>query len=101
MQFKLRKDIANGRYFVKLELTEFTESDREKSTKFGAPKLLIRMSDGSSGNVAVTSINRLLPFGFYDQDEASQYAESLKGQITELKKEWNQLQDSWSDEEIL
>lgn len=41
------------------------------------------------------------PFGFYNQEEADQYADNLKVQIAEIKKKWNSLEDSWSNEEVL
>lgn len=101
MQFKLKKEIKNGRYFVSIELTEYNDHDKAKSTKFGTPMLFLKISDGRNAKLPITSISRLSPYGFYTQDEADQYAENIKEQILILKKEWSSLEDLWSDEEVL
>lgn len=101
MQFRLTKEIHRGRYFVNLELTEFTSNDEGKSLKFGTPKLIIRMANGNNGEIPVNTLQKISPFGFYTQEEADQYVDFLKTQVANLKKEWNSLEDSWSDEEIL
>ena len=101
MQFKLKKEIKNGRYFVGIELTEYTEQDRTKAIKFGSPVILVKISDGRDVKLPLSSLQKLSPYGFYTQDEANQYAENLKEQVLTLKKEWSSLEDSWSDEEVL
>lgn len=101
MQFRLVKEIIKGRYFVKLELTEFTPLDQSKTLKFGEPKLEVRLANGNNIEIPVNTLSRVAPFGFYNQEEADQYVESLKVQVANLKKEWNSLEDSWSDDEIL
>lgn len=101
MQFRLRKQIKNGRYFVDIELTEYTDLDRAKSIKFGVPHLSLKLNDGRDAKVPITTMNKVPPYGFYTQEEAEQYNQNLKNEVLILKKEWNSLEDSWSDEEIL
>ncbi len=101
MQFKLKKELISGRYFVRVELTEYNDQDKARATKFGIPNLKLRQSNGGFANYSITVTSKVEPFGFYNQDEADQYADSLKAQITELKQKWNSLEDSWSNEETI
>jgi hypothetical protein len=101
MQFKLTKTLANGRYFLKIELVEFSDLDKRLAQKFGSPVINIRRPEGSFVNVAITTLQDHPPFGFYKLEEAEQYADSVKKQILAIKSRWLTLQDTWTNEEIL
>jgi hypothetical protein len=101
MQFKIKKELTSGRYFVRVELSDYSDADKEKVKIFGEPTLIIKYTDGREIKGKISAVSAFPPFGFYTQQEADQYVESLKLQISELKKNWDTLKDSWSNEEIL
>jgi hypothetical protein len=101
MQFKLKKELIVGRYFVQVELTEYDELDKAKAAKFGIPSIMVKVKNGSNIPARITQLEIYDPFGFYNQEEADQYVDNLKTQITTLKQKWNSLEDSWSNEEVL
>jgi hypothetical protein len=101
MKFKIINDLSAGRYFVKAELTELTDNDKEKAEKFGFPQITMKLPNGKEHPVRITQLNRIESYGFYNQEEADEYSDLLKGQIIELKAKWELLKDSWSKEEEL
>jgi hypothetical protein len=101
MKFKIINDLSSGRYFVKAELTELTENDKEKAEKFGFPQITIKLINGKEAPVRITQLNRIDSYGFYNQEEADEYSNWLKTQIIDLKDKWSLLKDSWSKEEEL
>ena len=100
MKFKIKKELIGGRYFVTAQVTEYSEHDQEKALIFGEPSLVIKYKDGRDMNRKISSLS-IEPFGFYTQEEADQYVEKLKSQITELKIKWETLKDNWSNEEVI
>ena len=101
MQFKIKKELSGGRYFVRLELQEWTDNDENKAITFGVPTILIKLENGKETQCRVNMVSRYVPYGFYTQEEADHYTENLKLKIVELKKKWETLKDSWSNEEII
>lgn len=101
MQFKISKTLVGGRFFVRVETTDFTEADQAKANTFGEPTLLVKLENGKEYQGRIKAVGKLPPYGFYQQEEADQYAENLKLQISELKKRWDNLKDTWSNEEII
>ncbi len=101
MQFKLTKELIEGRYYVKAKLTEFTELEKSKAKKFGIPTLTLKSSSGVDFRPKITTLAQYEVYGFYKQDEADQYAENIKQQISDLKTKWENLEDTWSNEEAL
>lgn len=101
MQFKLMKELKDGRFFVRAVMTEFTTEDGEKTKKFGIPTLTIRLENGGSAAIRVNLLERYNPFGFYKQEEADQYALNLREQIITLKHKWDSWRDTWSNEETI
>jgi len=101
MKFIIRRSLIGGRYYVKAELIELTETDKEKSSKFGFPLLQIKYSNGKDIPTRIVQINNLDSYGFYNQNEADEYADLLKNQIQLIKSEWEKLEDNWSKEEEL
>ncbi|HLO60329.1 MAG TPA: hypothetical protein VK179_16380 [Bacteroidales bacterium] len=101
MQFRIKKELKEGRYYVIIELSEFTESDKEKFKIFGEPTIVIKTETGKDSKSRVTRFPSISPYGFYKQEEADQYVENLKIQIKELRERWDNLKDTWSNEEII
>jgi hypothetical protein len=101
MQFKLKKELISGRYFVRIELTEFNDQDKAKIAKFGVPIILLKSKIGNNVPAMVNQLLAYEPFGFYNQEEADQYASNLKSQIADLRQKWDTLEDTWSNEEVL
>jgi hypothetical protein len=101
MQFKIKKELNGGRFYVRLELATVTETDKAKAEKFGWPSITVSMKDGREATVQISYLGQLTPYGFYSQQDADVYFENLKTQIAEIQNRWNSLDDNWSYEEIL
>jgi len=101
MQFKITKFLDGGRFFVKLELTEWTEIDKARAKKFGFPSVKVTRSNGIPMDVEVNNLSGAHPFGFYTKEEAEKYFDFIKSQIFVIKNSWNTLDDTWSNEEII
>jgi hypothetical protein len=101
MKFIITKNLRSGRYFVKAELIELTDSDAEKANKFGFPSIQIKGGNGKEIPLKIPQLNQVDPYGFYNQNEADEYAEFLKRQIVDIKEQWENLKDTWSQQEEL
>jgi hypothetical protein len=101
MQFKLTKELKDGRFFVRVVLSEFTDVDEAKAKKFGVPSLTIKYSNGKDLTIPANVLQSYPVFGFYNQEDADQYTVNIKKQISELKLKWDNLEDTWSNEEVI
>lgn len=100
MEFKIKKELQGGRYYVDLEIV-ISDHDTAKAKKFGYPVLTVKLSNGTLTEINIMQINKLSAYGFFTQEEADQYAEYLKDTIRALKSNWEILRDTWSHEEVL
>lgn len=101
MKFKIINNLSGGRYFVKAELSELSEEDQAKGSKFGFPQIVIKLPNGKEHPLRITQLNQVDAYGFYNQEEADEYSSLLKEQIKDIKEKWEELEDTWSKEEEL
>jgi hypothetical protein len=99
MKFLLSQELIQGRYIVNVTLKEFTDDDVTKAKIFGMPTLNIRVSDGRTLPIPISSLNQTPVFSFRNAEEAERYAIQLKEQMQTLKTKWDNLKDSWSKQE--
>ncbi len=99
MIFQIIKDLLDGRYYVSVIVKKLTEEDSKKANKFGWPKLEIILNDGTIGEIEISKINSLAPYGFYKKEDADNYVKNIKEKIRELKNNWAKLYDNWSSVE--
>ena len=97
MKFLISQELTQGNYFVKVMLKEFSEDDQKKASKFGMPTLSIRYKDGRYFPIPINEAGQYPLFPFVNQKDADDYAVYLKKQINELKNNWENLKDTWSN----
>ena len=101
MKFLMSKELQQGKYHVRIALSEFSEDDQKKANKFGMPNLDIMLQDGTVRSIPINRINQIPPYGFNNQKAADGYEIKLKDDISKLKEAWSTLEDKWSKQEVI
>lgn len=104
MKFKINQTLVSGQFIVSVELHDFTDNDEEKATKFGFPIINIWNVDLEpirKVNVRVNQLIHMKSSAFQEKEKAELYVKELKEQIKKIKKEWLELKDDWTSEEVL
>lgn len=102
MKFSFNKEVRKGSYFVKISLTELSQSEKDKIIKFGAPSIDLSPEQYYDGRrhhhelpLSILDHN----FAFDTEDEANDFLESMKNRIKDAVDNLNSLEDNFTKEE--
>jgi len=99
MKFLISQELKQGKYFVRVTLTEFSEDDKIEANVFGMPTLMLKFQHDRNATIPITNLEQFPSYGFSNQIEADKYAAQLKEQIINLKNIWDKQTDTWSKQE--
>ena len=87
MKLTVNRQLAGGSYFVSFSVGDFSEEEKQKMESFGIPGIALQILNPQQGivkplTVPITGINLQMKGRFKSQEEAAQYEEGVRTQIS-------------------